>query len=419
MKQIKQIEIKQMELEERIKTYERICAEVDLDAIRFNMESMRANIAEKTQIIGVIKADGYGHGSVPIAKEIEPLPYLYGFATATYEESEILRRSGIQKPILILGYTFPYCYRELIRQEIRPTLFRMDMARELSAAALELGREVRVHIKVDTGMSRIGIRPDEEGLSFVKEVSTLPGICIEGIFTHFAKADMTGEKDIEDTRQQLETFRDFCQRIESELGLTIPFKHCANSAGIIRMPQSDLDMVRAGIILYGLWPSDEVERDIIEIRPALSLKSHIVYIKEMKEGMQISYGGTYTAYEGMRVATIPVGYADGYPRSISGKGYVLIRGKKAPILGRVCMDQMMADVTQIPEAEEGDLVTLLGRDGNEEITAEELGALSGRFNYELVCDIDKRVPRIYLKGGRAAETKDYYSDFEYLPEKGQ
>lgn len=408
-----------MKIEERLNTYERIYAEVDLDAVCFNMESMKANIAEDTQILAVIKADGYGHGSVPIAKEIEKLPYLYGFATATFEESEILRKSGIKKPILILGYTFPYCYRELIAQDVRPAVFRMDMARELSKQALALKKTVKIHIKVDTGMSRIGIRPDEEGFAFVKEVSALPGICIEGIFTHFAKADMTGEADEEYTKMQLSSFSSFCQRIETELGLKIPLRHCANSAGIIRMPQANMEIVRAGITLYGLWPSDEVERDIIQIRPALSLKSHIVYMKEMKEGMQISYGGTFTAAEGMRVATIPVGYADGYPRSLSGKGYVLIHGKKAPILGRVCMDQMMVDVSGIPQAKEGDLVTLLGKDGKEQITAEELGKLSGRFNYELVCDIDKRVPRVYRKCGMAVETKDYYHDFEYLPEKGQ
>ncbi len=405
-----------MNLSERLETYARVYAEVDLDAIRFNMESMKANIAEKTQMIGVIKADGYGHGSVPIAEELEGLTYLFGFATATFEEAEILRKSGVQKPILILGYTFPYCYEELIKQEIRPALFRLDTAKMLSEKALILGKEAIVHIKVDTGMSRIGIRPDETGLQFIKGVSELPGIRIEGIFTHFAKADMTDKTAAE---RQLKDFCMFCEKIEGELGLKIPFQHCANSAGIIRMPEANLDIVRAGITLYGLWPSDEVERNIIELRPALSIKSHIVYIKEMKAGMEISYGGTFAARDGMSVATIPVGYADGYPRGLSGKGYVLIQGKKAPILGRVCMDQMMVDVTAIPEAKEGDAVTLLGADGGMQITAEELGDLSGRFNYELVCDIGKRVPRVYKKNGRVIGTKDYYNDFEYLPEKGQ
>lgn len=401
---------------DKIETYARVYAEVDLDAIRHNMDNMKANIAPETKMIGVIKADGYGHGSVPIAEELEPLPYLFGFATATFEEAQILRKSGVRKPVLILGYTFPYCYRELIRQELRPALFRLDTARQLSDAAASIGKEAIVHIKVDTGMSRIGIRPDDEGIRFVKEVMALPGIRIEGIFTHFAKADMT---DIRPAERQRDSFRAFTERIEQELGLRIPLRHCSNSAGIIRMRSANMDVVRAGITLYGLWPSDEVEKDIVPLQPALSLKSHIVYIKEMEDGMEISYGGTFTAKKGMKVATIPVGYADGYPRGLSGKGHVLIHGKKAGILGRVCMDQMMVDVTEIPEAQEGDMVVLLGCDGTETISAEYLGELSGRFNYELVCDISKRVPRVYKKGGKITGTKDYYEDFEYLPEKGQ
>lgn len=402
--------------EEKLRSYERVYAEVDLDAIRYNMDSMKANLRDGTKMMAVIKADGYGHGSVLIGRELENLPYLFGFATATFEEADILRRSGIKKPILILGYTFPYCYEELIRQEIRTVLFRMDSARELSETAASMGKEAIVHIKVDTGMSRIGIRPKEEGLRFVNEVMALPNIRIEGIFTHFAKADMTKK---ESAIKQYEVFKVFTDRIEKELGLHIPLKHCSNSAGIIRLPQANMDLVRAGITLYGLWPSDEVERDIIPIRPALSWKSHIVYTKEMEEGAEISYGGTFTAKEGMRVATVPVGYADGYPRTLSGRGHVLIHGKRANILGRVCMDQMMVDITDIPGAREGDGVTLLGRDGEETITAEYLGDLSGRFNYELVCDITKRVPRVYKKNGKIAGTKDYSMDFEYLPEKGQ
>jgi len=406
----------EMNSAERLETYARIYAEIDLDNIRFNMDSMKANLAPHTKMIAVIKADGYGHGSVPIGRELESLPYVFGFATATYEEADILRRSGIRKPILILGYTFPYCYEELIRQEIRPALFRRDTAEQLSEKAVLAGKEAIVHIKVDTGMSRIGIRPDEEGLRFIEEAAKLPGIRIEGIFTHFAKADM---RDKSSAIGQYETFRAFTERIEKELGLDIPLKHCSNSAGIIRLPQANMDLVRAGITLYGLWPSDEVEQDIVPIRPAMSIKSHIVYTKEMRDGMEISYGGTFTAKEGMRVATVPVGYADGYPRMLSGRGHVLIHGRRAGILGRVCMDQMMVDITEIPQAKEGDPVTLLGSDGDERITAEYLGELSGRFNYEFVCDITKRVPRVYRKGGKIAGTKDYYTDFEYLPEKGQ
>ena len=405
-----------MSVNEKLETYARVYAEVDLDAIRYNMEQMKANIAPQTEMIGVIKADGYGHGSVPLAQELEPLPYLFGFATATYEEALILRRSGVKKPILILGYTFPYCYDGLIQEGIRPAVFRLDSVKALSERAMLLGQEAVVHIKVDTGMSRIGIRPDDTGIAFVKEVMALPGIRIEGIFTHFAKADMT---DKSAAQKQCSVFKAFTERIERELGLRIPVRHCSNSAGIIRMPEANMDVVRAGITLYGLWPSDEVERDIVDLKPALSWMSRIVYIKEMEDGMEISYGGTFTAKKGMRVATVPVGYADGYPRTLSNKGFVLIRGRRAKILGRVCMDQMMVDVTDISGACEGDIVTLLGTDGGDAITAEMLGELSGRFNYELVCDIGKRVPRVYRKGGRIVGTKDYYDDFEYLPEKGQ
>lgn len=405
-----------MNEEEKLESYARVYAEVDLDAVHFNMEQMKSCIPEGVRMLGVIKTDGYGHGSVPIARELSQLDYVYGFATATFEEARILQESGIQRPILILGYTFPYCYREMIQREIRPVVFRLDMARELSKQAVLLGKEAIIHIKVDCGMSRIGILPDTEGLQFIREVMSLPMIRIEGIFTHFARAD---EADTADAVQKLESFQTFCRRIKEKLGLDIPIRHCANSAALIRIREASMDMVRAGISIYGLWPSAEMGTDMIELHPALSLKSRIVYIKEMKNGMEISYGGTFTATEGMRVATIPVGYGDGYPRSLSNRGYVLIHGRRARILGRVCMDQMMVDVTDIPEAQEGDVVTLIGTDGRERLSAEYLGELSGRFNYELVCDLGKRIPRVYKKGGRIIDTKDYYEDFEYLPEKGQ
>ncbi len=377
--------------------YARTYVLVNLDHIIENLENMKANIAEDTKMIAVIKADGYGHGGTQIADAVWNLPFMYGFATATYEEAKKLRSSGIMKPILVLGYTFPYCYDEMIRSDIQTALFRPDTAKELSDTAVRLRRKAKVHIKVDTGMSRIGIRPDDGGLSFVRDCMALPGLEIEGIFTHFAKADMT---DYSSAVRQYELFRDFTERIETELGLSIPVKHCSNSAGIIRMPQANLDVVRAGITLYGLWPSDEVEQDIVALKPALSWISHVVFIKDLEPGREISYGGTFRTEHPMKVATIPVGYADGYPRSLSNKGYVLIRGQKAPILGRVCMDQMMVDVTQIRDVSEGDEAVLIGTSGDLSISAEELGDLSGRFNYELVCDISPRVPRIYIRDGR-------------------
>ena len=396
------------ELQEKLESYQRVWAEVDLDAIWENMVHMKENIAEKTKILAVIKTDGYGHGGVPIAKMLEQLDFMFGYAAATYEEAHVLREAGVKKPILILGYTFPYCYEELIREEIRPAVYRRDTVEELVAAAAKVGQKAKVHIKVDTGMGRIGITPDEEGLEFVRFLMGHPELEVEGIFTHFAKSD---EADKTSANHQLELFQNFIDKIQTELGITIPVKHCSNSAAILEMPQANMDMVRAGITTYGLYPSEEVSKDIVPLRAAMSLYSHIVYCKTIHAGQSVSYGGLFTAQKDTRVATIPVGYGDGYPRSLSGKGYVLIRGKKAPILGRVCMDQFMVDVSEIPGVMEGDKVTLLGVDGTERITAEELGELSGRFNYEFVCDLGKRIPRVYIQHGEITEVRDYFENF--------
>lgn len=396
------------ELQGKLESYQRVWAEVDLDAIWENMVHMKENIAENTKILAVIKTDGYGHGGVPIAKMLEQLDFMFGYAAATYEEAHVLREAGVKKPILILGYTFPYCYEELIREEIRPAVYRRDTVEELAAAAAKVGKKAKVHIKVDTGMGRIGITPDEEGLEFVRFLIEHPELEVEGIFTHFAKSD---EADKTSANHQLELFQNFIDKIQTELGITIPVKHCSNSAAILEMPQANMDMVRAGITTYGLYPSEEVSKDIVPLRAAMSLYSHIVYCKTIHAGQSVSYGGLFTAQKDTRVATIPVGYGDGYPRSLSGKGYVLIHGKKAPILGRVCMDQFMVDISEIPEAMDGDKVTLLGMDGTERITAEELGELSGRFNYEFVCDLGKRIPRVYRQHGEITEVRDYFENF--------
>lgn len=396
------------ELQEKLESYQRVWAEVDLDAIWENMVHMKENIAENTKILAVIKTDGYGHGGVPIAKMLEQLDFMFGYAAATYEEAHVLREAGVKKPILILGYTFPYCYEELIREEIRPAVYRRDTVEELATAAAKVGKKAKVHIKVDTGMGRIGITPDEEGLEFVRFLIEHPELEVEGIFTHFAKSD---ETDKTSANHQLELFQNFIKKIQTELGITIPAKHCSNSAAILEMPQANMDMVRAGITTYGLYPSEEVSKDIVPLRAAMSLYSHIVYCKTIHAGQSVSYGGLFTATKDTRVATIPVGYGDGYPRSLSGRGYVLIHGKKAPILGRVCMDQFMVDISEIPEAMEGDKVTLLGMDGTERITAEELGELSGRFNYEFVCDLGKRIPRVYIQHGEITEVRDYFENF--------
>lgn len=391
----------------RMEQYARVCAHIDLDAVCHNLDAMHRHISEQTKILGVIKADGYGHGAVPIAWEMEDMDYVYGFAVASVEEAMQLRNANIKKPILVLGYTFPYSYETLINQEIIPTVFRLDMLHELNQTAARLGVKATVHIKVDTGMARIGIQPNEEGFQFVKEALLCEHLSVEGIFTHFAKAD---EADKTAANKQLDTFLSFVKECEAKFDYKFPYVHCSNSAGILDMPQANLDLVRAGIILYGMWPSDEVNKDVIPLLPVLSLKSHITYIKEVEAGTPVSYNGVYTTDKKTRIATIPVGYADGYPRNLTGKGYILVCGKKAPIVGRICMDQFMVDVTEIPQCKEGDEVTLIGKDGEQNISIEELGNLSGRFNYEFACEIGKRTPRVFFRHGKAFCAKDYYDD---------
>lgn len=374
----------------------RIQADIDLDAFDFNLNSIKKNLKKDTKIITVLKADGYGHGALPLALEAVKDPRVWGIAVATVEEAEELRSGGIHKPLLILGYTYEESYDLIAREEFRPAVFKLSMARKLSQAAVKNNTVVNIHIKIDTGMGRIGYRDLETAVPEIMEISRLPGIRIEGLFTHFARAD---EKKIDPAYVQFEKFQKFQEALKAQ-GLQIPLCHCSNSAGIIRMPEANLNAVRAGVILYGLYPSEDVEKEPVPLKPVMELKSHIAYIKTVEAGVQISYGGTFTTQRETRVATIPVGYADGYARGLSNKGSVLIRGKRAPVLGRICMDQFMVDVTDIPQAQELDEVVLLGKSQEEQITMEELGELSGRFNYEFACCISKRVPRIYFKGGQ-------------------
>lgn len=382
-----------------MKKFSRVKAVVSLDAVAHNFREMRKNIAEDTKVIAVVKADAYGHGAVQIARLVEEYTYIWGFATATEEEAIELRRAGIQKPILVLGIVFEEYYPELIRYDIRPAVCDADSAKKLSQEALRQGKTVHIHLALDTGMTRIGFADTPKSIETIKQIQMLPNLEIEGIFTHFARAD---EYDRSPALIQLERYLDFLNLLK-DAGITIPLLHCSNSAGIIRVPEANLSMVRAGITIYGIYPSNEVERDKIKLETAMEIKSHISYLKDVTPGTAISYGGTFVASKPMKVATIPVGYADGYPRQLSGKGWVLIHGQKAPILGRVCMDQFMVDVTDIPDTKSGDEVTLIGRDGNEVITAEEFGELSGRFSYEFICCISKRVPRVYIKDGKIKE----------------
>ncbi len=389
--------------------YERVCASVNLDAIINNIKAIYSNQGNDMKIMAVVKSDGYGHGALPIARCLEAEAFIYGFATATAEEALILRRCGISKPIMILGYTFPYAYEDMIKEDIAFTVFRKDMAEEISALAVKLNKDAKVHIKVDTGMHRIGIRPDEDGLNFVKELLALPGIVAEGIFTHLANADA---EEKEDAYRQVALFKDFMNQIQSRTGYEFPIRHCFNSAALMEMKEDGLNVGRVGISMYGVSPSDEMKKDGVALQPALSLHSKIVYIKTLPADSKISYGGTYVTDKETVVATVPVGYGDGYPRGLSNCGYVLIRGVRCPILGRVCMDQFMVDVTHLPEIKEGERVTLIGKDGDEEITVEQLCDLYGGFRYEMICDIGKRVPKEYYLGGEQIYSKDYHNDLE-------
>lgn len=368
---------------------ERTYVTIDLEAFRQNIRNIYA--WSNVPLIAVIKTDGYGHGAVRLAEELEPFSFVWGYAVATIEEAVELREAGLKKRILILGYVFPSAYETLIKYQVTPTIFDTESAELLCNEAKKQNQTIPIHIKVDTGMSRIGLPAAKEGIETAKRIAASDALTVEGIFTHLAKAD---EWDHVPAQQQIDRFRAFCGKLEEE-GVPIPLKHCANSAGIIGFDSANMDLVRAGIIIYGLMPSDEVSADVIALEPVLNWKSTVAYVKTLPAGVPVSYGGTYITSEETVVATIPVGYGDGYPRLLSNRGFVLIRGRRAPIIGRVCMDQFMVDVTKIEGVSRGDAVTLIGKDQEEEIRMEELAELCGTINYEIACNINKRVPRIY------------------------
>ncbi len=387
-----------------MKQYNRVCARIDLDAIEYNMEMMHKNTREGVSMISVIKTDGYGHGAVQIARMLEPKDYIWGYAVATLDEAVVLRKRGIKKPILVLGCIFPDQWEAAITHEIRFTVYTKEMAEGISELAGKLGKDAYVHIKLDTGMSRLGFLIQEESAEIITGITRLPGLIMEGMFTHFAKAD---ETDKTFTNKQYEGYLWMKKRLE-ENGVTFQYYHCCNSAGIIDVKEANLDLVRAGISTYGLYPSEEVEKENVPLKPALELVSHVAHVKWVDEGTPVSYGSTYITKRRTRIATIPVGYGDGYPRSLSNKGYVLIHGKEAPILGRVCMDQFMVDVTEIEDVAFGDVVTLVGENEGAHLPVEVLSDLSGRFNYEFVCDLGKRIPREFIRHGEVVEQMDYF-----------
>ena len=374
---------------------------IDLDAIRHNIAAVR----ERSQalVMAIIKADAYGHGAVELARILDEDCAFFGVSSIL--EAMELRQAGVEKPILILGHTPVAAFPTAVRNGIRPAIFRYEDAVAFSRAAQEAGVTAPFHIAVDTGMSRIGFQVTQSDADLCAAIAALPGITAEGLFSHFATADCA---DLTRAKQQAELFDAF-DRMLKDRGVTIPLRHLDNSAGIMNFGCS-YEMVRSGIVTYGMYPSDEVDPQLLELQPALRWVSRITHIKTLEPGRQIGYGGTYTTTAPTVVATIPVGYADGYRRSLSGKFYVLIRGKKAPILGRICMDQMMVDVTGIPEAAPDDQVVLVGTSGDERISVEQIAAVADSFNYEFVCGISRRVPRVYLSGGEIVHSVSYLLD---------
>ena len=374
---------------------------IDLDAIAHNFDAVR----EKTgvRVMAVIKADAYGHGAIQVARLLEDKCAFFGVSSML--EAMELRQAGLSTPILILGHTPVSAFPTAIQEGIRPTIFHFEDALALSDAAQKLGRNAPFHFAVDTGMSRIGFQATEESADICAKIAALPGLVVEGLFSHFATADCA---DLSRSYRQAELFAAFDHMLKAR-GVEIPIRHLDNSAGLMNFT-AHYEMVRSGIVTYGMYPSDEVDPALLELKPALRWESRITHVKLLEPGREISYGGTFVTSHPTMVATIPVGYADGYRRSLSGKFYVLIRGQRAPILGRICMDQMMVDVTGIPDVQLNDRVVLVGTDGSETITMEDISAAADSFNYEFVCGISRRVPRIYVRGGKTVHSVHYLLD---------
>lgn len=377
-------------------------AEIDLNALENNIKEV-LRVSNGKDVIGVIKADAYGHGAVNIYNTLLENG-VSKFAVAVITEAMELRRAGLKAPIVILGYTAHDFYDEIIDSDIEQTIYSYDDAVELSKAAVKKNAKVKVHIAVDTGMGRIGFLATQEEAGEVKKIDNLPGIELEGMFTHFASAD---EKDKEFTFLQLKSFDDFDEYLKG-LGVNIKYKHVSNSAGIIDFSNLEYDGVRAGIMLYGYYPSRDVDKTKVSLKPVMSLKASIVHLKTLESGKSVSYGRVFTTERKSKIATLPIGYADGLSRLLTGKGKVIINGAFADIVGRICMDQCMIDVTDIPNVKVGDEVIFMGEDqfGNR-ITADDIAEAIGTISYEVVCDVSKRVPRVYKKDGKIVNIRNY------------
>lgn len=379
----------------------RTWAEVDVDAIKHNYVEIRKNVDEKTQIMCVIKADAYGHGAVFLAKIYEQLG-ADRFAVSNIEEAMQLRENGITLPVLILGFTPAELAGRLAEQNISQAVFSEEYADELSKEAVRQGVNVKIHLKVDTGMSRIGFmyqdkKRDADTVSMMKRAASMPGLVTEGIFTHFAVSDEADEGR-EATLRQLDCFNDAVEGLKRE-GVSIPLVHCSNSGAILDYPQARFDCVRAGIILYGLSPSKKLAGRL-DLQPAMQIKSVVAQVKTVEADTPVSYGGTFVSDKPMKLATVPIGYADGYTRSLGNRAYMTIKGRKAPVVGRVCMDQLMLNVSDIEGVCPGDEVIVIGNGRDNTLSFDEMAEMTGTINYELVCLVGKRVPRVYLHHGK-------------------
>lgn len=378
-----------------------VWAEIDLDNLAHNMKEIK-KVVNNAEIMAVVKADAYGHGALDTVPELLENG-ADRLAVAVLTEAIEIRRSGIECPIMVLGFTPPELIDDLLRYNIEQTVYGYNFAQELSKMAVRKNKIAKVHLAVDTGMGRIGYLPNEESIEEMYNISNLPNIKIESIFSHFSSAD---EADKEYTKMQVERYNYFLEKLK-ERGMKLPKRNLSNSAAIIDLPDCNYEIVRPGIILYGYYPSNEVEHERINIKPVMSLKTNIVHIKTVQKGECIGYGRKFEADKETVIATLPVGYADGFTRILSGKAKVLIRGQFAPVIGNICMDQCMIDISHIKNAKVGDEVILIGEDGNNKITADEIGELLGTISYEVVCVIGKRVPRVYIKDGKVTKIRNY------------
>ncbi len=381
--------------------FDQTCLNIDLDALTYNFDLVSQKVG--TKVMAVVKADAYGLGAVAVARALESRSAFFGVANIA--EAMELRRAGIRTPILILGRVPVSAYPLVVAEDIRTTLFIYEDAVALSEEALRQGKTAVFHFAVDTGMSRIGCQATPDSADLCAEIVKLPNLRIEGLFSHFASADSA---DLTKAHAQAALFAQFDDMLKQR-NIHVPIRHLNNSAGIMNLP-TRYEMVRSGIVTYGMYPSDEVEPELLPIRPVIQWVTRVAYVKTLPAGREISYGGTYTTTRDTVVATLPVGYADGYRRSLSGQGFVLIHGKKAPVLGRVCMDQTIVDVTDIPDVKLDDKVILIGRSGEEQITADEMAAATGTINYEIVCGLSRRIPRAYYRGGKKVSEVHYLLD---------